>query len=80
METERIERSLFKIVELLTKLEVNQREFLDFNQAQKFLGLGASTLYKLTSQRKIKFYKPNRMFISTEKYTTISFQKYTILN
>lgn len=33
-------------------------EFLDFNKAIAFLGISKSTLYKLTSSKEIKFYKP----------------------
>lgn len=59
MDTSKIEKTLYQIAELLQKLKDNQREFLNFNQARDFLGVGTSTLYKLTSERKIKYYKPN---------------------
>lgn len=58
MDTSKIEKTLCQIADLLQQLKDKQREFLDFNQAKDFLGVGTSTLYKLTSERKIKYYKP----------------------
>ena len=38
---------------------VAQKEFLDFNEAVRFLKISKSKLYKLTSKREICFSKPS---------------------
>lgn len=36
------------------------KEVMSFNEAASYLDVSKSLLYKLTSSRKIRFYKPNR--------------------
>jgi len=42
-------------------------EILDFNETAKFLRISRSHLYKLTSQNKIKFYRPGGKLIYFRK-------------
>jgi len=50
-----------KLDELKSKIEeqiLNTKEFLDLNEASKYLRLSKSALYKLTSKGGITFYQP----------------------
>lgn len=51
---------------------------LTFHEACEYLHFKPSYLYKLTSQRKIKFYKPNGKMLFFKKYDLNEwiFQKY----
>lgn len=43
------------------------QEFLSFKQAVAYLGISPSTLYKLTSSKQIRFYKPKgKIFFKEE--------------
>ncbi|MBD79026.1 MAG: hypothetical protein CL840_08915 [Crocinitomicaceae bacterium] len=42
---------------------MNSFKFLNSDKAAEFLGIKKSTLYKLTSERKIPFYKPSGKLI-----------------
>ena len=50
----RIER----IEKLLTDSNLSQKELLTIEEASDFLGFKKSYLYRLTSERKLPFYKP----------------------
>jgi len=48
-------------------MATKENEFLDFKEATAFLGISKSTLYKLTSSKEIKFYKPRgKLFFKKE--------------
>lgn len=50
-----------KLKELENKIEehiLNTKEFLDLNEASKYLKLSKSALYKLTSKGEITYYQP----------------------
>jgi len=53
-----IEEKLFQIENSISKLNIAVKTILSSEEAAIFLGLTPSYLYKLTSSRKIKFYKP----------------------
>jgi excisionase family DNA binding protein len=47
-----------------------KQEFLSFKEAVAYLGISSSTLYKLTSTKQIKFYKPKgKIFFKKEDLT-----------
>lgn len=55
-----MENNTMTVEERLAALEaifLNQKEILSFNEACIYLGISRSTLYKLTSARKIPHYK-----------------------
>ena len=50
-----------KLEEIESKIEeqiLNTKEFLDLNEASKYMKLSKSALYKLTSKGEITFYQP----------------------
>lgn len=44
---------------MLENLSIPQKEFLNVEEAANYLCISKSTLYKLTSSKKIVYYKPN---------------------
>ena len=54
-----ITHTLKQIVKLLQEIQQQESNYLSFNQAKEFLQTSSSTLYKLTSAKEIKHYKPN---------------------
>ena len=53
-----IEEKLFHIENSISKLHIAVKHILSADEAAAFLGLKHSYLYKLTSDKKIKFFKP----------------------
>lgn len=62
-----IEQRLFSIESEISKLSLEIKTILTAEQAAEFLGLKPSYLYKLTSDKKIKFYKPQGKLIYFRK-------------
>ena len=52
-------QKLEKIESLVTEQNLLRKDMLSFDEACKFLQLSASCLYKMTSQHRIPFYRPN---------------------
>lgn len=48
-------------------MEKNKNDFLGFKEAVTYLGISKSTLYKLTSSKQIRFYKPKVKSFSSKK-------------
>lgn len=55
--TKHLESQLNKIEKLLTTINQNETEFMDINEASKFLKLKKSTIYQLVFKRGIPFHK-----------------------
>jgi excisionase family DNA binding protein len=62
-----IEQRLFSIESEISKLSLEIKTILTAEQAAEFLGLKPSYLYKLTSDKKIKFFKPQGKLIYFRK-------------
>ena len=45
--------------QMLENLSIQQKEYLNVEEAANYLGISKSTLYKLMSANKIVYYKPN---------------------
>jgi excisionase family DNA binding protein len=58
-----IQNELKEIKELLKKQTIQQKEFLTVDETAYFLGLSASRLYKMTSNKEIPHYKPGGKII-----------------
>jgi excisionase family DNA binding protein len=58
-----IQNELKEIKELLKKQTIQQKELLTIDEAAYFLGLSASRLYKMTSNKEIPHYKPGGKII-----------------
>lgn len=54
-----IEQRLSNIEQILQMAGIATKEILTFEEAAQFTGLSKSTLYKLTSGRKVPHYKPS---------------------
>lgn len=55
--------------------------FLNFKEAVAYLGISTSTLYKLTSTKQIRFYKPKgKIFFKKEDLTTYITQSEVSVN
>jgi excisionase family DNA binding protein len=52
-------QKLEKIESLVTEQNLLRKDMLSFDEACTFLQLSASSLYKMTSQHRIPFYRPN---------------------
>ncbi len=51
-------------------------KFLSFNEAVVYLGISKSTLYKLTSSKQIRFYKPKgKIFFKEDDLVNFMTQK-----
>ena len=50
--------NLERIEKLLTDSNLSQKELMTIEEAAAFLGFKKSYLYRLTSERKLPFYKP----------------------
>ena len=58
-----------------------QNEFLSFKEAVAYLGISSSTLYKLTSSKQIRYYKPKgKIFFKKEDLTTYITQSEVSVN
>ena len=58
-----------------------EQEFLNFKEAIAYLGISASSLYKLTSSKQITFYKPKgKIFFKKEDLTTFITQSKVLVN
>ncbi|MCM8569547.1 helix-turn-helix domain-containing protein [Gramella jeungdoensis] len=55
---ENIHKKLEQIESKIEEHILNTKEFLDLNEASKYMRLSKSALYKLTSKGEIKFYQP----------------------
>ncbi len=54
----------------------NENKFLSFKEAVTYLGISKSTLYKLTSSKQIRFYKPKgKIFFKQEDLESFMTQK-----
>lgn len=55
---------------------MEKNKFLSFKEAITYLGISKSTLYKLTSSKQIKFYKPKgKIFFKEEDLLGFMTQK-----
>lgn len=64
---------LHDIKELLTKQTIENKELFSMEEAALFTGLSTSTLYKLTADRKINFFKPNGKVIFFKKQDIVDY-------
>lgn len=64
---------LHDIKELLTKQTIENKELFSMEEAANFTGLSTSTLYKLTADRRINFYKPSGKVIFFKKQDIIDY-------
>lgn len=62
-----IEEKLFNIENSISKLNIAVKTILNTEEASEFLGLKPSYVYKLTSEKKIKFFKPSGKLIYFKK-------------
>ena len=62
-----IEEKLFNIENSISKLSIAVKTILSAEEAAEFLGLKPSYLYKLTKNKKIKFFKPQGKLIYFRK-------------
>lgn len=60
-------RELALLKEELFKLNSNQKNILNFTEAAAYLGLSASHTYRLTSEHKLSFFKPEGKKIYFQK-------------
>jgi excisionase family DNA binding protein len=67
-----ISLKLDKILELLESQNV-KKEWLNFKEGRSLLGLSASAMYKLTSGKRIKFYRATGKKISFKRTDIVSF-------
>ena len=58
MSTIMIEQELKAIKEFITRQALQQKDILTLREAALYAGISTSYLYKLTSARRIPFYKP----------------------
>lgn len=58
---------LMEIKDLLKQQSTYKKDILSFNEAKLYLDVSASFLYKLTSDEKITFFKPNGKLIYFRK-------------
>jgi len=58
---------LREIKDLIVVKNTFDKDILNMNEASSYLGLSTSQIYKLTSTRKIKFYKPSGKVIFFKK-------------
>ena len=63
---------LQKRVEILEDILDSTKEVLTVEEAAKFMGLARSTLYKMTCEQTIPFYRPNGKMIYFEKSAILS--------
>jgi excisionase family DNA binding protein len=54
---------LARIEKLLTSIKQNDTEFMDIEEASKFLKLKKSTLYQMVFKREIPFYKRTKKLL-----------------
>lgn len=62
-----IEEKLFNIENSLSKLSIAVKTILSVEEASEFIGMKTSYLYKLTSDKKIRFFKPQGKLIYFKK-------------
>lgn len=62
-----IEEKLFNIEHSISKLNLAIKTIFSVEDASEFLNLKPSYLYKLTSDKRIRFYKPNGKLIYFKK-------------
>lgn len=62
-----IEEKLFNIENSISKLNLAVKTILSTEEAAEFLGLKPSYLYKLTSNKEIRFFKPQGKLIYFKK-------------
>lgn len=67
MEHHLIQRELSEIKEYLLCQMSLQKEILNFQEAAAFLGISKSSLYKMTSARRIPFYVPSGKLLYFKK-------------
>ena len=63
---------LQKRVEILEDIIDSAKEVLTVEEAAKFMGMARSTLYKMTCDQSIPFYRPNGKMIFFEKADILS--------
>ena len=66
---------LQKRVEILEDILDSAKEVLTVEEAARFMGLARSTLYKMTCEQTIPFYRPNGKMIYFEKSAILSRKK-----
>ena len=62
-----IEERLFNIENSIQKLNLAEKTILSVEEAACFLNMKPSFLYKITSAKRIKFFKPNGKLIYFQK-------------
>lgn len=62
-----IEEKLFNIENSIQKLSLTVKTILSVEEAAVFLNMKPSFLYKMTSAKRIKFFKPNGKLIYFQK-------------
>lgn len=61
-------QELLKYMTAISEIAYTIKEYYTINEASKYLGLSKSTVYKITSNREMTYYKPNgkSIFIKRE--------------
>lgn len=67
MSNQQIEQRLFNIENSIQKLNLAEKTILSVEEAAVFLNMKPSFLYKITSAKRIKFFKPNGKLIYFQK-------------
>ena len=69
----KIGEDLEEIKLTLNSMQQSSEEFIDMNEAAKFLMVSKSSLYKCTMKRQINFFKPGGKKILFKKSDLVSF-------
>lgn len=64
---EEIIKRLNELEKLIQEQTIQNKDILSLNEAAKYLGVSKSTLYKMTFENKISYYKPSGKLIYFRK-------------
>lgn len=73
MTQENLQKDLESIKEMLVEMNMHTKEYLNVQEASKFLNLSVSSIYKLTHADKIKYSKPNGKIILFRRSDLVDF-------
>lgn len=73
MTQENLQKDLESIKEMLVEMNMHTKEYLNVQEASKFLHLSVSSIYKLTHADKIKYSKPNGKIILFRRSDLVDF-------
>lgn len=73
MTNEQLKKEFESMKEMLSEMSLNTKEYLNVQEASKFLHLSVSSIYKLTYADKIKYSKPNGKIILFRRSDLVDF-------